>query len=91
MDCALFIEMAKQRQSDGEAKEPYYTEELGADKQADQGYNGVQPDLAAHDFRLDDISNHGNGQIDNQQAQRQGKIAPYQRNNHPGDHYTAGS
>lgn len=91
MDRALFVEMTKQRESNGEAEEPYYTEELGTYKQADQGYNGVQSNLAANDFRLNDISDHGNGQINDQQAQGQGKITLYQRNDHPGDHYTTGS
>ena len=48
--------MPEQRQADGKAEEPQDPEQLGAHEHAGEGHHGMKANLAAHDFRFNDIA-----------------------------------
>ena len=51
----------------------------------DQRNDGVQADLFAHDFRLDDIANHGDDGIQHCNADSEVSVAEQKSDNRPGD------
>ena len=71
----IIIQMPEQRQADGKAEQPQDPEQLGAHEHAGEGHHGMKANLAAHDFRFNDIADDRYDKIYGQQPCGQGVIA----------------
>ena len=87
----IIIQMPEQRQADGKAEQPQDPEQLGAHEHAGEGHHGMKANLAAHDFRFNDIADDRYDKIYGQQPCGQGVIALERGKDGPGNHDAPGS
>ena len=86
---SVIVEVAQKGESDWESEQTDNAKKLHTDKHAAKGYNRVQTELTADDFRLDDIADDCNDHIDRQKTERKQKVAPDSSQNGPRNHDAA--